>query len=132
MATKRGTRRSANRSHIRVVRPDERVAEVQQAPVADAPASDAAPGSDHPTPPPADGEMSLADAVAGGNYQEILQAQSRDIIRDLAAATGASKAALHGRLMTISKEIENLKAAPGGEKSVVATTDDETWDPEAI
>ncbi|MDB2211820.1 hypothetical protein [Mycobacteroides abscessus] len=132
MATKRSTRRSANRSHMRVVRPDERVAEAAQSPVADVPASDAAPESDNPAPPTADGEMSLADAVAGGNYQEILQAQSRDIIRDLAAATGASKAALHGRLMTISKEIESLKSAPGGEKSVVATTDDETWDPEAI
>lgn len=132
MATKRSTRRPANRSHMRVVRPDERIAEAAQAPVADVPASGAAPESDNPAPPPADGEMSLADAVAGGNYQEILQAQSRDIIRDLAAATGASKAALHGRLMTISKEIESLKAAPGGEKSVVATTDDETWDPEAI
>lgn len=132
MATKRSTRRTANRAHMRVVRPDERVAEVVQAPAADAPTSEAAPESDNPAPPPADGEMSLADAVAGGNYQEILQAQSRDIIRDLAAATGASKAALHGRLMTISKEIESLKAAPGGEKSVVATTDDETWDPEAI
>lgn len=132
MATKRSTRRSANRSHMRVVRPDERIAEVQQAPAADVPASGAAPESDNPAQPTADGEMSLADAVARGNYQEILQAQSRDIIRDLAAATGASKAALHGRLMTISKEIESLKAAPGGEKSVVATTDDETWDPEAI
>lgn len=132
MATKRSTRRPASRSHIRVVRADERADSADQEPVADAPASDAAPESDHPAPPHADGEMSLADAVAGGNYQEILQAQSRDIIRDLAAATGASKAALHGRLMTISKEIEALKAAPGGEKSVVATTDDETWDPEAI
>ncbi|WP_109858727.1 hypothetical protein [Mycobacteroides chelonae] len=132
MATKRSTRRSANRSHMRVVRPDERIAEAAQAPVAAVPASGAAPESDNPATPTADGEMSLADAVAGGNYQEILQAQSRDIIRDLAAATGASKAALHGRLMTISKEIESLKAAPGGEKSVVATTDDETWDPEAI
>lgn len=132
MATKRTTRRAASRSHIRVVRSDERAASADQEPAADAPASDAAPEPGDTTAPPADGEMSLAQAVAGGNYQEILQAQSRDIIRDLAAATGASKAALHGRLMTISKEIEALKAAPGGEKSVVATTDDEPWDSSAI
>ncbi|MEC4840533.1 hypothetical protein R2360_13700 [Mycobacteroides chelonae] len=83
-------------------------------------------------PPPTEGKT-LSEAVAGGNYQEILEAQSRDIIRDLGGASGAAKAALHGRLMAISKEIEAIKAAtPGSAKSVVATTDDEPWDSSAI
>lgn len=131
MATRRHSRRPAGASYIRVVSDDERA----PAPAHNDPEpspSDGAAQSPEAATAPADGQMSLADAVAGGDYQQILQAQARDIIRDLAAATGASKAALHGRLMTISKEIESLKAAPGGEKSVVATTDDEPWDSTAL
>lgn len=131
MATRRHSRRPSGASHIRVVSDDERA----PAPAHNDPElspSDGAAQLPEATTAPADGQMSLADAVAGGDYQQILQAQARDIIRDLAAATGASKAALHGRLMTISKEIESLKAAPGGEKSVVATTDDEPWDSTAL
>lgn len=131
MATRRHSRRPAGASHIRVVSDDE----LAPAPARNDPEpspSDGAGQSPEAATAPADGQMSLADAVAGGDYQQILQAQARDIIRDLAAATGASKAALHGRLMTISKEIESLKAAPGGEKSVVATTDDEPWDSTAL
>ncbi|MGH3953672.1 MAG: hypothetical protein ACRDTI_06515 [Mycobacterium sp.] len=132
MATRRTSRRPTGARHIRVVSDDERAPAPAEHEPDQSPSDDAAPASPEGAAPPPDGEMSLADAVAGGNYQQILQAQARDIIRDLQAATGASKAALHGRLMTISKEIESLKAAPGGEKSVVATTDDEPWDSSAI
>lgn len=142
MATKRTPSRPAGeQSHIRVVgagerapdpgvaalfRPDPGVAELF--------------GSEHGvTEPPAEfqsGEpraKTLAEAVAGGSYQEILQAQIRDIVEDLKSANGAAKAALHGRLMVISKEIETLKiSTPGGAKSVVATSSDESWDSSAI
>ncbi len=131
MATRRHSRRPAGASHIRVVSDDERAPAPAHNDPEPSPSDGAAQSPEAATAPP-DGQMSLADAVAGGDYQQILQAQARDIIRDLAAATGASKAALHGRLMTISKEIESLKAAPGGEKSVVATTDDEPWDSTAL
>lgn len=127
MATRRTSRRPGGVSHIRVVSADERAPEpAPKAPVTHTPES-------VPASPAQPEGKSLLEAMAGGNYQEILEAQARDIIVDLQAASGAAKAALHGRLTAISKEIEAIKVAtPGSSKSVVATTSDEPYDPEAI
>lgn len=76
--------------------------------------------------------QTLAEAIAGGNYREILEAQCRDIAKALPGASGPSRAALHMRLSAIAKELEDMKVAGTGDGSVVATTDDERWDPEAI
>lgn len=74
----------------------------------------------------------LDEAIAGGDYREILEAQCRDIVKALPSASGPSRAALHMRLSAIVKELEDMKVAGTGDGSVVATTDDERWDPEAI
>ena len=97
-----------NTGPIRVVRPDERPASPPQQP------------------------KTLAEAVAGGSYLEILQAQRRDIVNSLPNEKGPAKAALHRQLSLVSKEIEGLELAAAGEKSVVAKTDDDAWDSSAI
>ncbi|SKF90557.1 hypothetical protein [Mycobacteroides abscessus] len=126
MATRRTAHRPAGAPHMRVVTEGERAPE--PAPLAPVVTSEAPPAP----PAPVEGKT-LLEAMAGGNYQEILEAQARDIIRDLGGASGAAKAALHGRLTAISKEIEAIKVAtPGSGASVVAATSDEPWDPEAI
>lgn len=132
MATKRSARRPAGAPHIRVVGDGERApVPASSTAAAEVPSPEPAP---EPDPQPAKAEpKTLLEAVAGGNYQEILEAQVRDIVGDLKTANGQAKAALHGRLMTISKEIEAIKVAtPGNGKSVVATTSDESWDSSAI
>lgn len=94
---------SKRAAHIRAVAPDE------------------VPG------PPAK-PKSLIEAIESGDYREILLAQRREIAEALPDEKGPAKAALHRQLSLISKEIETLEAAADSEGSVVASTDDETWD----
>lgn len=76
---------------------------------------------------------SLSEAVAAGDYLEILKAQRRDIVASLPDEKGPAKAALHRQLSIISKEVQTLELElAGGEKSVVAMTDDDAWDSSAI
>jgi len=75
---------------------------------------------------------SLAEAIDSGDYLEILLAQRRDIVASLPNERGPAKAALHRQLSIVSKEIEGLEAAAVGEKSVVATTNDDAWDSSVI
>ena len=75
---------------------------------------------------------SLSEAIESGDYRQILQAQRRDIVAALPDEKGPAKAALHRQLSLISKEIETLVAAADSEGSVVAGTDDDTWDDSAI
>ncbi|NUR33216.1 MAG: hypothetical protein HOQ30_04330 [Gemmatimonadaceae bacterium] len=71
----------------------------------------------------------LVEAIEGGDYLEILEAQRRDVVAALPAEKGPAKAALHRQLSILSKEIRDLKeAAVDGEGSVVANTEDEAWD----
>jgi hypothetical protein len=75
---------------------------------------------------------SLAEAVEGGDYLQILLAQRRDIVRSLPDEKGQAKATRHLQLRDISKEIEGMELAAAGDKSVVADTDDDAWDQSAI
>lgn len=71
----------------------------------------------------------LVEAIEGGNYLEILEAQRRDVVASLPDEKGPAKAALHRQLSLLSKEIRDLReAALDGMESVVASTDDEVWD----
>lgn len=75
----------------------------------------------------------LVQAIASGDYLEILKAQRRDIVSSLPDEKGPAKAALHRQLSIISKEIEQLDlAAVSGDGSVVADTDDDALDESAI
>jgi hypothetical protein len=76
--------------------------------------------------------LSLAEAIDGGDYLQILLAQRRDIVRSLPDEKGQAKATLHRQLRDISKEIEGLELEAAGEKSVVAMTDDDAWDSSVI
>lgn len=71
----------------------------------------------------------LAEAVAAGDYLDILKAQRNEIVVSLPGEKGPAKAALHRQLSLISKEIQTLElAALTGEGSVVAETADAVWD----
>lgn len=71
----------------------------------------------------------LAEAVAGGDYLDILKAQRNEIVVSLPGEKGPAKAALHRQLSLISKEIQTLELAVlTGEGSVVAETADAVWD----
>jgi len=91
--------------HVRVVAPDER---------------------------PPQKPKTLAEAVEGGDYLQILLAQRREIVTSLPNEKGPAKAALHRQLSLISKEIETLELVAAEDHSVVAKTDDEAWDESAI
>lgn len=99
----------ANRSHVRVVTPDE-------------------------VAPPAK-PMTLDEAIDSGDYLEILRAQRRDIVRSLPDEKGPAKAALHRQLALISKEIQALeakRAQAAKEDAEGVAVDDEAWDAEAL
>lgn len=92
--------------HVRVVSPDERKAKPK----------------------------TLAEAVEGGNYLEILLAQRREIVSSLPEEKGPAKAALHRQLAVISKEIETIEiaAAADSESNANSGTADNTFDASAI
>lgn len=83
-------------------------------------------------PPASAKPKSLSQAVEAGDYLEILRAQRRDIVTSLPDEKGPAKAALHRQLSILSKEIETLSLEAAGDKSVVASTDDDAWDSSAI
>lgn len=76
--------------------------------------------------------LTLAEAIEGGDYLQILLAQRRDIVRSLPDEKGQAKATLHRQLRDISKEIEGMELEAAEEKSVVANTNDDAWNPAVI
>lgn len=82
--------------------------------------------------------QSLADAIAGGVYLEILEAQQRQMATDVGQMNGPAKAAIYRQLALISKEIEQLRviaaedAKGAGGDGNGGTPEDEAFDPEAI
>lgn len=77
--------------------------------------------------------LSLAQAVEGGDYLEILRAQRRDIVAALPGEKGPAVAALHRQLALLSKEIEGLEAkAVEDADDDYDEADDEEFDASAI
>lgn len=74
----------------------------------------------------------LAEAIEGGTYLEILTAQRREMIRDVKDVTGPAKAALHRQIALCSKEIAALEAEADQEAAEDAEVADEAFDPEAL
>jgi hypothetical protein len=74
----------------------------------------------------------LAEAVEGDDYLEILIAQRRVMIRDVAEVGGPAKAALHRQIALHSKEIAGLQAAAAEEAAEDAEAADEPFDSEAL
>ncbi|WP_447646754.1 hypothetical protein [Nocardioides zeae] len=53
--------------------------------------------------------QSLAEAVAGGVYLEILEAQQREMVQEVSSVAGPAKAAMYRQIALISKELEQLR-----------------------
>lgn len=70
----------------------------------------------------------LAEAIDGGTYLEILLAQRREMIRDVRDVTGPAKAALHRQIALCSKEIAALEAEAEQEAAEDAEAADEAFD----
>ncbi len=83
--------------------------------------------------PAAKKPMSLAEAVEGGDHYQILVAQRRQIVVDMADANGPAKAALHRQLSLLSKEIAVIDSADRQDEiGSAAMTPDDDWDSSAI
>jgi hypothetical protein len=79
--------------------------------------------------------MTLLEAVEDGDVLAILKAQRRIIAESLATASENTKPQYSNELTKLTKlitEEEGRRAVERGENSVVARTDDETWDSSAI
>lgn len=81
--------------------------------------------------PPRSDPLSLAEAVHGGVYIEILRAQRRDIVLSLESEKGPALAALHRQLSMLSKDIEALEFKAAGDADVDPAADEE-FDASAI
>jgi hypothetical protein len=77
-------------------------------------------------------DPSLAQAISGGDYLDILLAQRREIVATLPNEHGPALAALHRQLALLSKEIESVRVARSDAESVVARTPDEPWGPSTV
>ncbi len=76
---------------------------------------------------------SLVEAIAEGDYLEILLAQQRDIAGSLPEASGPAKAALHRQFSLVTKEIEEIRSSSTDDEfGEAAATPDEAWDASAI
>lgn len=69
--------------------------------------------------------LTLAQAIESGTYLDILEAQRREIARDIKGEKGPAKAAMHRQLALLSKEIEELKV-----KALEDVDDDDDVAPE--
>lgn len=76
--------------------------------------------------------LTLAEAVESGTYLQILEAQRRQMVRDVADTTGPALAALHRQIALHSKEIAALQVAAKEEADESAEVADAPFDAEAI
>ncbi|QMU97834.1 hypothetical protein FVO59_11925 [Microbacterium esteraromaticum] len=83
------------------------------------------------TPEPAK-ILSLDEAIASGDYLQILQAQRRAMAESLPNEKGPALAALHRQLSIISKEIAALQSRDSDEAEGGANVEDGEFDAEAI
>lgn len=76
--------------------------------------------------------LTLAEAIEGGDYLQILMAQRREIAADLPDERGPAKAAMHRQLLLLSKEIEALQRGGSEDDEGGANVEDEEFDAAAI
>jgi hypothetical protein len=102
---------AARKSALRAVAPDEK------------------PPSKKPVKP-----KTLTEAAESGTYLEVLIAQRREMIRDVADERGPARAALHRQIALHSKEIAALQEAAEQEAAehVAGDVEDEAFDAEAL
>jgi hypothetical protein len=76
--------------------------------------------------------LTLDEAIASGDYLQILLAQRRDMASALPNEKGPALAALHRQLSIISKEIEALQSRDSDEAEGGANVEDGEFDAAAI
>lgn len=76
--------------------------------------------------------LTLDEAIASGDYLQILLAQRRDMAASLPNEKGPALAALHRQLSIISKEIEVLTSRESDEAEGGADVEDGKFDAAAI
>lgn len=78
--------------------------------------------------------MTLIEAITSGTYVQILAAQRRQMVADLADANGPALAALHRQIALHSKEIAAIEAHAAGdeESSDDAEVEDGAFDASAV
>lgn len=76
--------------------------------------------------------LTLDEAIASGDYLQILLAQRRDMASALPNEKGPALAALHRQLSIISKEIEALQSRDSDEAEGGANVKDGEFDAAAI
>lgn len=86
--------------------------------------------TDADTTPPK--PKTLAEAIEGQNYLEILIAQRREMVKDVRELTGPAKAAMHRQIALHSKEIAGLQAEAEQEANESVEAPDEPFDAEAL
>lgn len=74
----------------------------------------------------------LAQAIEGDDYLEVLIAQRRQMVKDVTAATGPAKAALHRQIALASKEIAGLQAERTANGTDEEPAEDEAFDSDVI
>jgi hypothetical protein len=84
------------------------------------------------TPVPQVKPKTLAQAIEAGTYLEVLQAQRREMVRDVAGEKGPAKAAMHRQIALLSKEIAALLASAAQEAAESDEAEDEAFDASAI
>jgi hypothetical protein len=72
--------------------------------------------------------LTLAEAIEGGDYLQILLAQRREIATSIPDEKGPAKAALHRQLSLISKEIEALQRGSEEDAEGGANVEDGEFD----
>ena len=85
-----------------------------------------------PDEAPAPKILTLSEAVALGDYLEILRAQRREMVDALPETKGPALAAMHRQLALISKEIASMESKDADEAEGGANVDDEEFDAEAV
>lgn len=60
--------------------------------------------------------LTLVEAITSGTYVQILAAQRRQMVADLADANGPALAALHRQIALHSKEIASIEAHAAGDE----------------
>ena len=89
-------------------------------------------GAESAEPKPRVKPKSLADAIEGDDYLEVLIAQRREMVRDVKDEKGPAKAAMHRLIAMLSKEITALQVAAAEEEAESVDVADEAFDAEAL
>jgi hypothetical protein len=88
--------------------------------------ADVKPPAEKPRP------RTLAEAIEGESYLDILIAQRREMVRDVRDEKGPAKAAMHRQIALLSKEITALQAEAQQEAVESGEVEDEAFDAAAL